>query len=653
MKRYFLKDYTLFITAKILSWFFRILPMELALYLARGIGTIGYYVDKKHRKKVYVNIKIAFEKTKSLDEINRIVKMTFQNMCQHIVEVLCLPKISHGYIEKYVRFENKEILLDTINQKTAIILSSMHFGSWELSFIFADRLGPPFRIVAKEHTKYKKTDSLLNAYRQLRPGSVLYRGDNPREMIRIINDKEILGLIIDQGGKEGQLVEFLGKRASMPTGALRLALKYDVPIIISYIIRERGQFHKIILKKLAIEKTGDTEKDIAVNLKKITSLSEDIIRQYPDQYMWFYKVWKYSDEKKIVILNDGKMGHLRQSQAAAEVLSRELKNRNLKPQIEILNVSFKNKFSKALLVICSTPIGNRRDSGSLWYLRRFLEKSSYHSLSRVKADFVISCGSSLSNVNYILSNDNSAKSISILRPNLLSTNRFDLAIMPRHDSPAQRENVVITDGSLNLINDSYLESKSDKLISRYPSLRQNGKTKIGILLGGDTKKYNMSPEAIDVLISELKNISKQMDLEILITTSRRTPQNIEDSIKINLKDFPRCRLLVIANEGNIPEAVGGILGLSEIIIVSDDSISMVSEAASSGRNVIVVQTAKQDVSSRHKHRIFLKNLNNKKYVSLVNPENISVSIKEILSKRPKIEKVDDNYVVANAIKKIL
>jgi KDO2-lipid IV(A) lauroyltransferase len=653
MKRYFLKDYILFVTAKLLSWFFRALPMEFALYLAKLIGAIGYYIDRKHRRIVYTNIKVAFGQTKQLEQINEIVKKTFQNFCQHIVEVLCLPKISYGYIEKYVEFENKDLLLDTIRQNKGVIFSSMHFGSWELSFILCDRLGPPFRIVAREHTKYKMTDRLLNVYRQMKPGSVLYRGNNPREMIRVIKNREILGLVVDQGGKEGQLVEFFGRRASMPTGALRLALKFNTPFIIVFIIRKRGPFHKIIIKKIDIEKTEDIQKDIEVNLRKIIKLSEEVISQYPEQYMWFYKVWKYTDERKIIILNDGKIGHLRQSQAAAKILAEELEKHNLKPKIEILDIRFKNNIAKALLVIFLLPIGKYHCQGCFWYLKRLLQKSSYKSLPGIKADFIVSCGSSISSLNYILSNDSLAKSISILKPNLLSTDRFNLVIMPRHDRPSKKKNVVITEGSLNLINRDYLARQSEMLIRRCSLLNQDKMLKIGILLGGDTKRYKMSYQAIDTLISELKKISEKLNLQIFLTTSRRTPSAIEDLIKRNLKDFSRCKLLIIANESNIPEAVGGILGVSEIVIVSDDSISMISEAASSQRYVIVVQTTRGNISGEHRHRIFLRNLNEKGYIYLAEPENVFKIIEWLLTEKPKIKRLDDTQILRSAISKIL
>ncbi|MFH1655380.1 MAG: ELM1/GtrOC1 family putative glycosyltransferase [Candidatus Omnitrophota bacterium] len=653
MKKHFLKDYLLFATAKALGWFFRALPVGFALYLGKVIGTFGYYLDKKHKNVIYTNIKIAFGQSKSFNEIKKITKKSFQNFCQHVVEVLCLPKISYGYTEKYVKFENKDVILDPINKKQAMILSSMHFGSWELSFVLCDKLGPPFRIVAREHEKYVLTDRLLSSYRQMRPGSVLYRGDNPREMIRIIKNKELLGLVLDQGGREGQLTKFFGKNASFPTGALRLALKFDVPVVVSFIIRLRGPFHKIILKKLDLKKTGDIERDIDTNLKKVTRLGEEMIRQYPDQYMWLYKIWKYTDERKIVILNDGKIGHLRQSQAVTKILVKELGQRNLKSQVEILDVKFKNRFSKALLAVCSLPAAKRHCQGCLWCLEKFLDKSSFRKLSTIKSDFIVSCGSALSNINYILSNDSRAKSISILKPNLLATNRFDLVIMPKHDRPAQRKNVVITNGSLNLVDEDYLKDQSQRLIAEVPVLGEDQKTRIGVFIGGDTKGYQISYDAIRDLISELKEISKQLNLQVLLTTSRRTPLKVEELIRREFKEFSRCKLLIIANDDNIPEAVGGIMGLSEIIIVSNDSISMVSEAASSGKYVIVVETAQKTISQQHKHRIFLRHLSEQGYISLINPENISKSIKETLIKKPKIKKIDDNQIVTNAIRKIV
>ena len=98
---------------------------------------------------------------------------------------------------------------------------------------------------------------------------------------------------------------------------------------------------------------------------------------------------------------------------------------------------------------------------------------------------------------------------------------------------------------------------------------------------------------------------------MLASTSRRTPSDIEGLVKSELEGFDKCRLLVIANERNIPEAVGGILGVSDFIVVSGESVSMVSEAVSSGKYVLVFRPQAKGLCLGNKHRLFLENLEKK------------------------------------------
>ena len=60
-------------------------------------------------------------------------------------------------------------------------------------------------------------------------------------------------------------------------------------------------------------------------------------------------------------------------------------------------------------------------------------------------------------------------------------------------------------------------------------------------------------------------------------------------LKKYFKDDPRCKLFVDAAEDNPDGTVGGIFYLSDTVIVSGESISMVSEAASSGKVVLVFE----------------------------------------------------------------
>ena len=116
-----------------------------------------------------------------------------------------------------------------------------------------------------------------------------------------------------------------------------------------------------------------------------------------------------------------------------------------------------------------------------------------------------------------------------------------------------------------------------------------------------------------------------------------------------LETFSGCAALIIANEKNIPSAVGGILGLSAILIVSPESISMISEAVTSERYVIVFNSAGLD----EKHVRFLDYFSRNNYIYLVEPRDISKTIENIWRSAPAINYLKDNLLVKRAIERLV
>src|SRR5207248_3231303 len=151
----------------------------------------------------------------------------------------------------------------------------------------------------------------------------------------------------------------------------------------------------------------------------------------------------------------------------------------------------------------------------------FLTKESFEKIMSLKADVIVSCGSSLAGINNLLASEQQAKSICILKSGLLSSKRFDLVIMPQHDHPQKDDNVVITTGAPNLITPEYLEQQSRALLNRYSHLKLRGRLKIGVLIGGDTKDYFLSEQNVKLVINQIKQVADEINADILLTTSRR------------------------------------------------------------------------------------------------------------------------------------
>ena len=652
-------DSIIYFFVKGFGFFIRSLPVGAALWVGRTIGVIGYYFDAKHRAITYSNLKIAFAKTKTPDEISRIAKEHFKIYGQNLIELFRLPLMANLDPQKFVKIAGQEHIHEALKKQKGVIILAMHFGSWEITCLMGKILNHSYSILAKSQDKFLQSYGLLNRYREIAGASVIMRGRGTREVIKNLRRNEIVGMVVDQGGRDGVLVKFFGKSAAMSVGALKLGLKFDIPICFAMLTREKISLHRGILHSpLNLIKTGDIEKDVVSNLDALTKLMEQCITQYPTEYMWFYKIWKYSKDAALVILNDGKVGHLRQSQAISQVFKKAANEKGIELTTHIVDIQFKSRLAQKIFSACSFLAHPNFFKGRLWHLQWFLTPKSYLKISSVKANYVVSCGSSVAGVNSFLSCDNQAKSICILKPGMLGFCRFHLIVLPQHDKKPEtttKGNVAIVLGAANLITPEYLKEQSSLLVQRFAHLSGQGKLRIGFLLGGDSKKYFIDKEQIKVVIAQLKSACEKIGAEILVTTSRRTPKDVEDVMQNEFSTNKQCPLFIKASENTIPEAVGGILGLSDIIVVSGESISMVSEAASSGKNVVVFMLKKKhrSDSSRGKHEEFVDKLSTEGYIVLAHESNLSDQICAISQKGIKTKTLDNRAAIFDAVKFVI
>lgn len=149
--------------------------------------------------------------------------------------------------------------------------------------------------------------------------------------------------------------------------------------------------------------------------------------------------------------------------------------------------------------------------------------------------------------------------------------QFDLVAVPHHDR-LRGDNVIVTDGAPNRITPERLAS------ANHPS--PCDKKSVGVLIGGNSKTHSLSDDVARNLGGNLRALAK--DYKILMTLSRRTPD-------------AQAALLRAALQGTdayIWDGVGanpyfGILAQADWLIVTNDSASMLSDAATSGKPVYV------------------------------------------------------------------
>jgi len=654
-------DFSGFIIVKSFSVSLRFVPLGLALWMGRRIGGAVYFFNIKRRMIAYANLKAAFPE-KSCRELKRINKAHFENLGMNVIELLKLPFMAKDYLGRHVKLENAGMIKSGLEKGKGVIVLTAHFGNWEIASLAASLNGYIMSVFAREQ-KYERLNNLLNEFRQSTGCKVITKGFSVKDIVKTLHSNGIVAMLSDQdAGANGVFVNFFNRPASTAQGIIAFSAKTGAIIFPSFITRLGFDRHIArVGEPLELINTGDREKDVKVNLQRITGILEDQVIRFPEQWLWAHKRWKTTPQRNVLVLTDGKAGHFNQAMGVAEMVEKalgfRLEARGIKEKpivkIHAAEIKFKNIFTKVFLSLAGI-FASARCQGCLRCVKFCLTKESFENIKNKYADIVISCGSSAVAANIFLKYENNARNAVIMKPGLGHGKKIDLIILPRHDftmvhltgepsgSPVRwtRSNVVITEGAPNRITQKSMEEAANRLLA--PGSWLKG---IGVLIGGDAKGFKLKKEDVEKVISGVIKICEEKDLDIFISTSRRTSQEIDRLLKEKFSNNKRCKLLIIANEKNIEGAVAGIFGLSDIIVTSPESMSMVSEAASSGKHVIVFR----DKEEKLKYSRMVLNLEKQGYLQTERPGEIYSKIKEILETRPGVKKLEDRKKIAQRL----
>jgi len=161
-------------------------------------------------------------------------------------------------------------------------------------------------------------------------------------------------------------------------------------------------------------------------------------------------------------------------------------------------------------------------------------------------------------------------------------NRFDVVVAPLHDS-LQGANVVATRGSIHGIT---AESLADAARRYGPKTARLPRPLVAVLVGGDNKAYRLTPDLVRRLCVQLTALVKTYGAGLLITPSRRTGPANEAVLREKLG-----ALGAEIWDGTGENPYLGYLAVADAIVVTSDSVNMVSEACSTGKPVYVFDLA--------------------------------------------------------------
>ncbi len=292
----------------------------------------------------------------------------------------------------------------------------------------------------------------------------------------------------------------------------------------------------------------------------------------------------------IVILSDGIKGHLNQSRGVALWLSDMTGAEILETEVPVLSGAARTRAKAAARRLVT---GNRRDARDWlsmadgdavvrrvgqWFAEREIREGTREVL-------IISAGSTPAPYNLALGYIWRCACATVMTPGVVGTDPFDFAIVPEHDYPDRKPNILVTLGSPNSIMKNELKEKAAAFLKEFPA----ESSKIwSILIGGDDANYSVTPAWIKKYIGHIMKIAEQEEADLYITTSRRTPQKSAEELKYLASHSNAVRYLLIASESDF-NPIPAMLGFSTEVFCTEDSVNMVSETVTGGHRAVLLR----------------------------------------------------------------
>jgi KDO2-lipid IV(A) lauroyltransferase len=119
-----------------------------------------------------------------------------------------------------------------------------------------------------------------------------------RRVLAHLRTGGLVSLLVDQdAGKAGVRGNFLGRPASLWSGAARFSLLTGCPVVPMAILRRTGETHELrVGTALQPSAAGAEPGEVRRFTLQISRAVEVFVRQQPDQWFWVHRRWKGAAE---------------------------------------------------------------------------------------------------------------------------------------------------------------------------------------------------------------------------------------------------------------------------------------------------------------------------------------------------------------------
>ena len=243
----------------------------------------------RSKKLIHSNLKKAFPDI-SLDNLNRITKMMWNNYGRVFAEYMFIKKFREDRSNKNIIIEGQEILEDIKKKNKSVVFISGHLSNFELMAMHIEKSGIKLSAIYRPLNNIflnKIMERIRKKYickYQIKKGI-----GGMKKLMHLKKLNYSTALMIDQRVSQGIRSDFFNQKALTTTIPAQLVKKFKIPIVPIFIERINNINFKIVIKNPI---TFDNEETTKTITDKLNLVLEKMISYKPELWIWSHNRWK-------------------------------------------------------------------------------------------------------------------------------------------------------------------------------------------------------------------------------------------------------------------------------------------------------------------------------------------------------------------------
>lgn len=275
------------------AWILPRLPRGLLLALARGVGSLAFFFDKRGRTTALENLRCAFGDQYDDAARRRIAKGSYQTFARTFLDLFWSTRLTQNNWQPFFDIHIPQPEIEAQARRTGGVWVTPHFGNFELVSMVWGFRGFPFTVVAQDF----KNPALTRLFKKLREQSghtIIPQENAMLKLMKTLKRQGHAGLLTDlnlEPGKAAAAIQCFGMWTCVPTLHVELAKRLGLSIITG-VCRPLpdGRYEARLFEAIQPGPDDDTRE----LTQRVWDDFEKAIREHPECWMWMYKHWRYT-----------------------------------------------------------------------------------------------------------------------------------------------------------------------------------------------------------------------------------------------------------------------------------------------------------------------------------------------------------------------